>query len=1392
MGGVNSRFQFLFTFHLIFRQLSATAQRSAESILHIPFAILKRGEYGSLCTGNTNNPNTQSTNYSITNMKKRLFTCIALCSVMLSAMAQASYTFNAVALNVDGLPEKISVVTINSGGPLSEGTKTLSSQIAQKDWGFVGLSEDFNFHTELMSSISHLYNSGTHRGKVEDTSNDTDGLGLLCAKWYSFSNESWTRWNVSDGNLMGNLTEDNGADELIDKGYRYYKITIASGFDIDVYVLHMDAASRQDDIAARESQLKQLATAVKTNTGNNKRPAIILGDTNCRYTREKLKELLIDEINKDSRFTIKDAWIEHMWDGVYPTYGGESMMTHTYGAQKGEVVDKVFYINTTESNLTLKANSYLHDTSIAVSDHYPVVVNFTLTDPNGAPVEAEFPGPDGEVVLTDGNPTDPTVDLSGKTYYLRNTLSGLYLKAARGYGAQASEGVHALPITFNKLSSNTYYITSTIPERDGLPVYLGSDLYFDNQDYATWTLKEIVRSDGVKKYMLVLNGNAVASEGNGIGVTFAAENAADTKQHWILYTDDMIKKEMPETVSGTTYNASTLIPYGRVDTHHSDTRKPNWQGSPSFSGWSDHANHTMEIHSWGGDSEKFDVYQNITGLPAGTYTLTAQAFHREGDSGTSNIYPELYATNGNNKTVTTKVCSINDASAPATKPNSMHEAGDAFLNGSYNVTLSSVTVDNDGKLRIGVRNTAVHNSRMWCCFNNFQLLYHGTAQGDLKGTELYRSVKAAAEEAQALIATQSAEVQAAFDISNVAYRYNNNLISADGAWELAAIDNAVRTAVKSQTSKGADMSLAIVNNSFETGDLTGWTVFQNGWDTGANAIQNAAGMDGKYLFNTWTGDTYGCGIIYQDVTGLRNGHYTLQAMVTSWADRKAYIVANNRHVGVATTAGEGTFIDLSLDFLVEDGTARIGAVGGHENGDFNYKMGIFYKADNFRLTYMGSTGEGRVKIALADAKAKAAVLHDAAKAQFNAAVAQYENGTVTGNGTAEETAIYDALKAAIATQPRTETDMTWMINNPSFETGDWTGWTTVIGWDTQVLHVTHQNATTLADGQYVVNTWNDNADATNSGVNAPVYQALSSLPNGRYRLTADVTSDGGNQVTAYATVDGQTTSAAVSPENNATFMTSSVEFEVTGNADVTIGAVGLRNGEFNAEGGCWYKCDNFRLTYLGHDLALNETEGTGDINDWYTSVNVDRTIKAGKWNTFVVPFNMAIPEGWEVKALTGSQLNGDNITLEFGDATSIEAGVAYMVRCTEEVSTIDQTNLMVNTTLNNPATNDVEFIGTYANGNIPAGSFFISNNVFYQAADATNTIKAFRAYFTPKVAGARSMSYRIEGSTGIDTTAEEVTVVGIYTLGGMRINDMQQGINILHMSDGTTMKVIIR
>ena len=79
-------------------------------------------------------------------------------------------------------------------------------------------------------------------------------------------------------------------------------------------------------------------------------------------------------------------------------------------------------------------------------------------------------------------------------------------------------------------------------------------------------------------------------------------------------------------------------------------------------------------------------------------------------------------------------------------------------------------------------------------------------------------------------------------------------------------------------------------------------------------------------------------------------------------------------------------------------------------------------------------------------------------------------------------------------------------------------------------------------------------------------------------------------------------------------------------------------------------------------------------------------------------------------------------------------------------------------------------------------------------------MKAFRAYIKIKDSvpqSARSLSYRTDGeTTAIDNSQlandNEVTVVAIYNLQGVRLDDMQEGVNILQMSNGSVIKVIIK
>ena len=296
----------------------------------------------------------------------------------------ATGMFTCATYNIDGLPQKVSVVTINGDGPGSNGTKSISSKIASDNWDFVGFSEDFAYHTELTSALS-AWTFGTYRGSVSSiSSNNTDGLGFATKNsTCSFSNESITQFTSSSGGITS------GANTCIKKGFRHYEVTVATGVVIDVLITHMNtySSSGTGHINAQHAQLKQIAQYVNSIRGN-KRPIIIMGDTNCRYTRHDFQTYFWGVLNSD--LVVKDPWVEYQWAGVYPEYPSNSLMvsdaTGTSSSdiicentQKGEVVDKIIYINNPDASVQIKANSYLRDYDgyNGLADHMPIVVEFT-------------------------------------------------------------------------------------------------------------------------------------------------------------------------------------------------------------------------------------------------------------------------------------------------------------------------------------------------------------------------------------------------------------------------------------------------------------------------------------------------------------------------------------------------------------------------------------------------------------------------------------------------------------------------------------------------------------------------------------------------------------------------------------------------------------------------------------------------------------------------------------------------------------------------------------------------------------------------------------------------------------------------------------------------------
>ncbi len=316
--------------------------------------------------------------------------------------------FTVAALNVDGMPQIVKIASIydlelNDDGPGSEGSKSIGAYIEKSGIDVLGLSENFNFDQEILDNAPS-YEMETQRagiptsvslGELNDSlfPFDTDGLNLMHKKTVEAYSESMTEWNEhyspSTNYVIIDVPDQNGADGMIDKGYRYYQVEMAPGVVVDVYILHMDADSDQGDIDARTSQLKQLAAAINANDSGN--PVIVMGDTNCRFTRDTIHEDLVNTTG------LTDAWSELVHKS-YPSIA-ENDITIGYTDEEtgelivtnhaGEVVDKVLYMNRPGSNVVIDAVDFEMDTDgytdadgLLLGDHPPVIVTFNYTIQN--------------------------------------------------------------------------------------------------------------------------------------------------------------------------------------------------------------------------------------------------------------------------------------------------------------------------------------------------------------------------------------------------------------------------------------------------------------------------------------------------------------------------------------------------------------------------------------------------------------------------------------------------------------------------------------------------------------------------------------------------------------------------------------------------------------------------------------------------------------------------------------------------------------------------------------------------------------------------------------------------------------------------------------------------
>ena len=306
--------------------------------------------------------------------------------------------FTAATYNVDGLPDiSYGLGSTNPDGQGADGTLAMSAKMAADNWDIIAFSEDFAYHSELISSMNS-YRFGTWRGTVTSdqlTSRaDTDGLGFatLTSSCDFGESESWKQFENEYGGVTG------GANTCIKKGIRHYVVTFKDNTEVDVIITHMNTYSggnfltpAKNWLNAQHGQLTEVANYINSIIGNG-RPVIFMGDTNCRYTRHDFQTYFWGKLA--SGLTAIDPWIEEQWNGVKPTYPSNSLMvsdaTGTSSTdiicddtQQGEVVDKIIYFNNPNANqdCQIQWEDYLrdYDNYNGLADHMPIVVDFSYS-----------------------------------------------------------------------------------------------------------------------------------------------------------------------------------------------------------------------------------------------------------------------------------------------------------------------------------------------------------------------------------------------------------------------------------------------------------------------------------------------------------------------------------------------------------------------------------------------------------------------------------------------------------------------------------------------------------------------------------------------------------------------------------------------------------------------------------------------------------------------------------------------------------------------------------------------------------------------------------------------------------------------------------------------------
>lgn len=205
----------------------------------------------------------------------------------------------------------------------------------------------------------------------------------------------------------------------------------------------------------------------------------------------------------------------------------------------------------------------------------------------------------------------------------------------------------------------------------------------------------------------------------------------------------------------------------------------------------------------------------------------------------------------------------------------------------------------------------------------------------------------------------------------------------------------------------------------------------------------------------------------------------------------------------------------------------------------------------------------------------------------------------------------------------------------------------------------------------------------------------------------------------------------------------------------------------------------FRLTQdtlLWKKYDATTTTDYSPKSQYTVFAKLKRSLDNEQWSTIVLPYPVKdLARTFGENAVAAQLESYNNNTLNFRTVNSLEANKPYLIKVgttADEYITESVKEAESNSLTDTQA--GASFIGTYTNGKVPTGAYFVNDNKLYEAADETNTLKPFRGYINvSETNAAKELALNINGTptsiTSIDHGGKVDIVKGIYTLSGQLV-----------------------